>query len=128
MPNVTSSAQPIDGILGRYLYENKRYKEAIQYLDRGIKANPYIMYCEFLKADVYFAENNGDSAMKYAALAYFTKPRAKTYYQTLVAVCVKTSDSITLKRAFNEFVKYRGKESLGWNLYLQGMINIKMTN
>ncbi|MFY7994976.1 MAG: O-antigen ligase family protein [Sediminibacterium sp.] len=127
MPNVTSSAQPIDGILGRYLYENKRYKEAIQYLDRGIKANPYIMYCEFLKADVYFAENNGDSAMKYAALAYFTKPRAKTYYQTLVAVCVKNADSVTLKKAFNEFIKYRGKESLGWNLYLQGMINIKMT-
>jgi tetratricopeptide (TPR) repeat protein len=32
-----------------------------------------------------------------------------------------------LKRAFKEFIKYRGKESLGWNLYLQGMINIKMT-
>ena len=127
MPNVTSSAQPIDGILGRYLYENKKYEEAIVYLDRGIKANPYIMYCEFLKADVYFAQDKRDSAMKYASLAYFTKPRAKTYYQTLVAVCVKNSDSVTLKRAFKEFIKYRGKESLGWNLYLQGMINIKMT-
>ena len=127
MPNVTSSAQPIDGILGRYLYENKRYDEAIKYLDRGIKANPYIMYCEFLKADVYFAQNKGDSALKYASLAYFSKPRAKTYYQTLVAVCVKTSDSVTLKKAYQEFVKYRSKESLGYNLYLQGLINIKMT-
>jgi len=127
MPNVTSSAQPIDGILGRYLYENKRYDEAIRYLDRGIKANPYIMYCEFLKADVYFAQNKGDSALKYASLAYFTKPRAKTYYQTLVAVCVKTSDSVTLKKAYQEFIKYRSKESLGYNLYLQGLINIKMT-
>ena len=127
MPNVTSSAQPIDGILGRYLYENKKYDEALVYLARGSKANPYIMYCEFLTADVYFATNKGDSAMKYAALAYFTKPRAKTYYQTLVAVCVKNSDSVTLKRAYEEFIKYRGKESLGYNLYLQGMINIKMT-
>ena len=111
MPNVTSSAQPIDGILGRYLYEKQRYDEALVYLDRGIKANPYIMYCEFLKADVYFAQNKGDSALKYASLAYFSKPRAKTYYQTLVAVCVK----------------YRSKESLGYALYLQGLINIKMT-
>jgi O-antigen ligase/Tfp pilus assembly protein PilF len=127
MPNVTSSAQPIDGILGRYLYENKKYDEAIAYLDRGIKANPYIMYCEFLKADVYFAQDKKDSAMKYAALAYFSKPRAKTYYQTLVAVCVKNSDTVTLKKAYLEFIKYRGKESLGYNLYLQGLINIKMT-
>ena len=127
MPNVTSSAQPIDGILGRYLYEKQRYDEAIVYLDRGIKANPYIMYCEFLKADVYFAQNKGDSALKYASLAYFSKPRAKTYYQTLVAVCVKTSDSVTLKKAYQEFVKYRSKESLGYALYLQGLINIKMT-
>lgn len=127
MPNVTSSAQPIDGILGRYLYEKQRYEEALVYLDRGIKANPYIMYCEFLKADVYFAQNKGDSALKYASLAYFSKPRAKTYYQTLVAVCVKTSDSVTLKKAYKEFVKYRPKESLGYHLYLQGLINIKMT-
>ncbi len=127
MPNVTSSAQPIDGILGRYLYEKQRYDEALVYLDRGIKANPYIMYCEFLKADVYFAQNKGDSALKYASLAYFSKPRAKTYYQTLVAVCVKTSDSVTLKKAYQEFVKYRSKESLGYALYLQGLINIKMT-
>ncbi|NDA64927.1 MAG: hypothetical protein EBX50_23315, partial [Chitinophagia bacterium] len=127
MPNVTSSAQPIDGILGRYLYEKQRYDEAITYLDRGIKANPYIMYCEFLKADVYFAQNKGDSALKYASLAFFTKPRAKTYYQTLVAVCVKTSDTVTLKKAYLEFVKYRPKESLGYSLYLQGLINIKMT-
>ncbi|MFM7358635.1 MAG: O-antigen ligase family protein [Sediminibacterium sp.] len=127
MPNVTSSAQPIDGILGRYLYEKEKYDEAIAYLDRGIKANPFIMYCEFLKADVYFAQDKKDSAMKYAALAYFTKPRAKTYYQTLVAVCVKNSDTVTLKKAYLEFIKYRGKESLGYNLYLQGLINIKMT-
>ncbi|MEI8109413.1 MAG: O-antigen ligase family protein [Chitinophagia bacterium] len=127
MPNVTSSAQPIDGILGRYLYEKQRYDEAITYLDRGIKANPYIMYCEFLKADVYFAQNKGDSALKYASLAFFTKPRAKTYYQTLVAVCVKTSDTVTLKKAYLEFVKYRPKEPLGYSLYLQGLINIKMT-
>jgi tetratricopeptide (TPR) repeat protein len=76
---------------------------------------------------VYFAQDKKDSAMKYAALAYFTKPRAKTYYQTLVAVCVKNSDTVTLKKAYLEFIKYRGKESLGYNLYLQGLINIKMT-
>ena len=127
MPNLTSSAQPIDGILGRYLYEKQRYDEALIYLDRGIKANPYIMYCEFLKADVYFAQNKGDSASKYASLAFFSKPRAKTYYQTLVAVCVKTSDTVTLKKAYLEFVKYRPNESLGYALYLQGLINIKMT-
>ncbi len=125
IPNLSSSAQPIDAVLGRYLYEAKRYKEAITYLDKGAKANPYIMYSEFLKADVYYADNQFDSAYKYATLAYYTKPRAKTYYQTLIAVSAKRGDSMTIKKAFALFHGFRPRESLAWNLYLQGMLNVK---
>ncbi len=126
IPNLSSSAQPIEGVLGRYLYEAKRYPEAIAMLKKGAIANPYIMYSEFLMADVYYADNQTDSAFKYATLSYNTKPRAKTYYQTLVAVCAKKLDSVTLKNAFRTFTKYRPNESLGYNLFLQGMVNIKM--
>ncbi len=126
IPNLSSSAQPIDAVIGRYLYESKRYKEAITFLDRGSKANPTIMYSEFLKADVYYAEGQMDSAYKYATLAYFTKPRAKTYYQTLIAVSAMRKDSVTIKKAFDLFHKYRDKEPLAWNLYLQGMLNVQM--
>ncbi len=125
IPNLSSSAQPIEGIIGRYLYESKKYPEAIAYLDRGAKANPYIMYSEFLKADVYFAENKMDSAYKYATLAYFTKPRAKTYYQTLIAVCSRTGDTATIKKAFKLFTRYRPNEVFGWNFYLMGMLGAK---
>ena len=126
IPNLSSSAQPIDAVIGRYLYESKKYKEAITFLDKGSKANPTIMYSEFLKADVYYAEGQMDSAYKYATLAYFTKPRAKTYYQTLIAVSAMRKDSVTIKKAFDLFHKYRPKESLAWNLYLQGMLNVQM--
>ncbi len=125
MPNLTSSAQPIEAIIGRYLYEAKRYKEAIVWLDRGAKANPYIMYSEFLKADVYYADNQDDSAFKYATMAYFNKPRAKTYYQTLVAVCAKRKDTVTLRKAYKTFTKYRPKEAFGYNFFLMGMLNAK---
>ena len=125
MPNLTSSAQPIDAIIGRYLYESKKYKEAITYLNRGSLANPYIRYAEFLKADVYYGDNQIDSAFKYATMAYFDKPRAKTYYQTLIAVCAKKGDTVTLKKAFNLFTKYRPNFSFAWNFYLMGMLNAK---
>ena len=125
IPNLSSSAQPIDAVLGRYLYEAKRYKEAITYLDRGAKANPYIMYSEFLKADVYYADNQFDSAFKYASLAYFTKPRAKTYYQTMIAAAARKGDTLTIKKAFATFHGFRPRESLAWNFYLQGMLSVK---
>lgn len=125
MPNLTSSAQPIEAIIGRYLYEAKRYKEAIVWLDKGAKANPYIMYSEFLKADVYYADNQDDSAFKYATMAYFNKPRAKTYFQTLVAVCAKRKDTVTLRKAFRLFTKYRPNEAFGYNFFLMGMLNAK---
>jgi O-antigen ligase/Tfp pilus assembly protein PilF len=139
IPNLSSSAQPIDAIIGRYLYEAKRYDEAITYLNKGAKANPTILYSEFLKADVYYnlyvdavktdsasALKQIDSAFKYASMAYFTKPRAKTYYQTLIAVSAMRKDSATIQKAFNIFHKYRPHESLAWNFYLQGMLNVEM--
>ncbi len=127
IPNLTSSAQPIEAIVGRYLYEAKRYDEAIVYLEKGAKANPYIKYSEFLKADVYYAQNRDDSAFKYATIAFNAKPRAKTYYQTLVAICARRKDTVEIKKAFKTYTGFRPKEAFGYNFYLMGMLNAKQT-
>lgn len=122
IPNLSATGQPIESIKGRYLYEVGKYDEALVLLDKGRKDNPVIGYSEFLKAGLYFRQEKYDSAARNATVAFYTRPRAKTYYQTLIAVLAKQKDTANIKKAFEEAIRYR-KESYVWNLYLMGMLN-----
>jgi len=122
IPNLTSSSQPIEAILGRYHSENKQYDEALRLLRKSIPYNPHIYYSQFLMANVFFNTDKMDSAKYYAELAYYNKPRANTYYQTLVAVHAKRRDTAGVAKAFRTYTKYRN-EPFAWNLFLMGMLN-----
>lgn len=124
IPDLTATGQPVDGIKGRYLSEAGRYDEALVYLDKGRKANPVIGYSEFLKAGLYFKQNRFDSAFRNGMYAFHVRPRAKTYYQTLIAILAKLRDTVNIKKTFEEFNTYR-PEVFGWDFYLRGMLNAK---
>ncbi len=127
IPNLCATGQPIDGIKGRYLSEAKLYDEALVLLDKGYKANPVIGYSEFLKAGLYFHQGKYDSAFRNGMIAYHLRPRADTYYQTLIAILAKRGDTVTIKKTFEEYNTYR-PSVFGWNLYLLGTLNAKGGN
>lgn len=122
IPNLTSSSQPIEAILGRYYSENKQYDEALRLLRKSIPYNPHIYYSQFLMANVFFNTDKMDSAKYYAEMAYYNKPRANTYFQTLVAVHAKRKDTAGIGKAFRTYIGYRN-EPFAWNLYLMGLLN-----
>ncbi|HCL05392.1 MAG TPA: hypothetical protein DHW64_05255 [Chitinophagaceae bacterium] len=122
IPNLTSSSQPIEAIIGRYYSENKQYDEALRLLRKSMPYNPYVYYSHFLIANVYFLTEKYDSAKYYAQTAYYNRPRANTYYQTLVAVEAKRKDTAALGKAFRTYTHYRN-EAFPWQLYLLGMLN-----
>lgn len=122
IPNLSATAQPIDAIKGRYLYEAGQFDDALLLFNKARKANPVIGYSEFLKAGLFYKTNRLDSAYSNATFAFYTRPKAKTYYQTLIAVLAKMKDTSGIKKAFAEFDRYR-HEPIGWDLYLRGMLN-----
>lgn len=124
IPNLSATAQPIEAIKGRYLYEvgPEKYDEALALLDKGRKANPVIGYAEFLKAGIYYRLKKYDSAARNAKIAFNMRPKAKTYFQTLIAVLAAQHDTASIKTAFLEFDRYR-HWAYGYNLYLLGMLN-----
>jgi O-antigen ligase/tetratricopeptide (TPR) repeat protein len=121
IPNLCGTGQPVEGIKGRYLSELGKYDEAMKLMDKGREANPVIGYSEFLKAGAYFKMGKYDSASRNALTAYYMRPRAKNYYQTLMAVLSKTKDSANIQKAFEEYNKYRPSE-FAWNYYLMAML------
>ena len=122
VPNLTTKAQPIDAIKGTYYYYAKQYDKALLLLDKGSKANPYVMYSEFMKANVFFDLNQIDSACYYAGKAFYGRPRAKAYYQNLLIFCARKNDTAAITKAFHEYIRYRN-EPAAWSLYLSGLFN-----
>ncbi|NCI45779.1 O-antigen ligase family protein [Sediminibacterium soli] len=124
IPNLSATAQPMDAIKGRYLSEAGKFEESIALLNKGSIANPYVAYSEFIKAGVYFKQNKLDSARRNAEKAFSTRPRAKTYYQTLVAILAKLKDTAGIQKAFDEYNLYR-PSVFGNDYYLRGMLQAK---
>lgn len=125
IPNLSVMAQSLDAIKARYLIEADKNEEALLYLKKAAKANPYMGYAEFLKAGIYMKLGKMDSAYSNATDAFYKRPRAVPRYQTLIAVLAKMKDTLHIQQAFNEVLKYRN-EPYAWNLYLMGMLQAKI--
>lgn len=104
MPNIGYSTLPLDGIKARYLGQNGKMEDAMKYVNRIQYTNPHLKYGEYLKALIYINSNRPDSAQKYAAEAFFHRPRVKNYYDLLIAASVQMKDTNTIKKAFNLFI------------------------
>lgn len=124
IPNISVTTLPIESMKARYYYRDKRYEEALALLDKGVKANPYIYYSEFLKAALYFSTDKMDSAYKYGKMSFYNWPRASNYYRNYIAILGKQKDTAEIKNAFNTYVKYRN-EPFAWNTFLMGMLQSK---
>lgn len=124
IPNISVTTLPIESMKARYYYRDKRYDEALALLDKGVKANPYIYYSEFLKAALYFSTDKMDSAYKYGKMSFYNWPRASNYYRNYIAILGKQKDTAEINKAFNTYVKYRN-EPFAWNTFLMGMLQSK---
>jgi O-antigen ligase len=127
MPNIGYSTLPLDGIKARYLGQNGKTEEAMKYVERIQYTNPHLKYGEFLKALIYINTNRPDSAQKYAAEAFFHRPRVKNYYDLLIAASVQVKDTNMIKKAFNTFIAKRPALPGTWDRYLEGMTNVKVS-
>ncbi|NDA61494.1 MAG: O-antigen ligase family protein [Chitinophagia bacterium] len=124
IPNlVSNTVQPIEGMLGMYLWKNGQTNEAERYLRKGAKANPYMMYVENIRANMYYQKGQWDSAAYFAILCFQERPRNPTYYQTYMACIARTYDTASLRVGFELYNKYHPKDSFCWNLYLNNMLN-----
>lgn len=127
IPNIGYSTLPLDGIKARYLGQNGKTEEAMKYVERIPYTNPHLKYGEFLKALIYINTNRPDSAQKYAAEAFFHRPRVKNYFDLLIAASVQMKDTNTIKKAFNVFISKRPDLPGTWDRYLEGMTNVKVS-
>ena len=121
IPNISVTTLPIAAIKSRYYNRDNRFEEALELLDEGEKANPYLYYSDFLRGAFYYVKGNYDSAYKYTKSSFYNWPRAGNYFRNYMAVLGIKKDSVELKNAFTQYTKYRN-DAFAWNIYLMGML------
>ena len=104
LPNITVTTIPMKSIKARYYFNAKKYEKAIELLDEGIPANPYLFFSENLKAQIYLKQNNIDSAF-INAKAFFGLPKNALHASTFAQTLAVKKDVIETKKALRFYQK-----------------------
>ena len=116
IPNITVTTIPINSIKARYYVKAKQYDKALELLDNGVSANPYLFYSELLKSQVYQAKGQLDSAKLYAKKAFFGLPNNALHTSHYINLINQTRDREALDEAF-EFLTFKNDPN-NWKNYL----------
>lgn len=127
IPNLNVFCFRIDVINAVYLLNDKQYQKALAALDRSKGLAPQLSIDDNIRAKVYAELKQQDSAYFYAKKAFALRPRAASNFFVLSNACVAKSDSVTLKNAFTEFIKYRN-EVWPWKQYIISVAKLNATN
>ena len=124
IPNLSTSTLPIKGLIARYEFRDKHYEEALRLLNESENDNPYLHYNDFIRTAIYADKQKFDSVAIYAKKAFYNWPRATSYYKNIMFSSAKNKDSIEVKKAYEEYNKYRpGAEANAQ--YLLAMYEVK---
>jgi len=116
IPNITVTTIPISSIKARYYINAKQYDKALELLDKGTKANPYLYYSEILKSQIFQEKGQMDSAMFYAKKAFFGLPNNDLHAYRLINLINLKRDRESLEEAF-DLLTYKNNEN-NWRNYL----------
>ena len=61
IPNITVTTIPINSVKARYYVNLKKYDKALDLIEKGTNANPYLFYSEILKSQIYEEQGKLDS-------------------------------------------------------------------
>lgn len=101
LPNITVTTIPMESIKARYFINLKKYDKALELLNKGSKANPYLFYSENQKAQVFLNLGKIDSALVYSKKAFYGLPKNALHASTYAQILGLKKDTKGLIKAFD---------------------------
>ena len=100
-PNITVTTLPIKQLMAKYYFLAGDYQMALNLIDEGSKANPYIRLGSSMKAEIYDYLKVKDSFLFYARDAFEYSPKnSRHFYLYLKALTIDDQDSLMIN-AYN---------------------------
>tara|TARA_Y100001935_G_scaffold255399_1_gene268192 strand:+ start:4355 stop:5371 length:1017 start_codon:yes stop_codon:yes gene_type:complete len=119
-PNLSLSSLPMKGVIGRYYFLGAQYDKALELANQSMKDNPYIMYNESLKTDIYFNLGVQDSMMYFAERAFTGIPNNNKHFIDLARAYVNFDKYKLLDSVFQIVENTRDPEI--WKFYFSGLL------
>ena len=116
IPNITVTTLPINSVKARYYLNAKQYDKALELAEKGISANPFIFYSEFLLSEIYLGKGNLDKAKYYAKKAFLGLPNNLLHSSHYLNLISRTADKEALEEIF-ELLTAKNKLN-NWKNYL----------
>jgi tetratricopeptide (TPR) repeat protein len=119
-PNLSLSALPMKGIVAQYYFLGARFNEALDLLNQGQIDNPYIMFSESVKSEIFYGLKMKDSAVYYAEKAFTGIPKNQKHFIELARVYVLQKENQRIDSIFKIVEKTKVPEI--WLYYLSSML------
>ncbi|MDA9850539.1 hypothetical protein N9C32_00425 [Flavobacteriaceae bacterium] len=119
-PNLSLSSLPMKAVIGRYYFLGAQYDKALDLANQSMNDNPYIMYSESLKTDIYFRLGVKDSMMYYAERAFTGIPNNNKHFIDLARAYVNFDKYKLLDSVFGVVENTRDQEI--WKFYFSGLL------
>ncbi|MGB0376016.1 MAG: O-antigen ligase family protein [Flavobacteriaceae bacterium] len=116
IPNITVTTIPLASVKARYYYNAKKYNRALELLNQGSPANPYLFYSEIMKAQIYRDIGVKDSALFYSKKAFYNLPGNALHASVYMSQLLETSDIKEMEVIYEKIKKSRN-ESLIRNYF-----------
>ena len=120
-PNLSLSVIPVKSIVARYYFLGGQFNKALEYLEDSDRVNPYLMFSESLRSEVYQYLGIEDSLGFYAKKAFTGIPNNDKHFLFLSKYYVKKSDFKSLDSIF-KIVKDRKNPRI-WNIYFSSLLS-----
>ena len=122
MPNVTVTTIPLKSVKARYYLNNKQYDKALEVLNQGNKANPYLFYSENMKSKIFQEKGNIDSAFYYSKKAFFGLPNNSLHVANYVKLAMLKKDKEAIELAINQL--HESTSETNWQNIITAGIDI----
>jgi len=117
IPNITVTTIPIKSVKARYYVKAKMYDKALELIDQGTIANPFLYYSELLKSQIYQEQNKIDSAFLYAKKAFYGLPNNLMHSTNYIKLIDITRNQDALEEAFDLLTEKNN--IINWKNYLK---------
>lgn len=99
-PNLSVTTIPLNAFKAFYYFKYQDYDKALQILDESINHNPHIFYVENVKARIFAARGQMDSAIFYSKKAFYGWPKNIDHFKFYTDLLSKKGDTTEILNAF----------------------------
>lgn len=90
-----------------YYYNENKLDQALKYLSKADKINPYLGRIPFYKMRIALKKGNIDSAFVYSKQAYYMRPRNLIFYGMSTQLARGENDTTEILKQHRTFITYR---------------------